>query len=221
MGLGVMNAFEAGRVGGAANSSSIGMMIKDVVAQADKMGIVQGQAASQGAVTLAAQNRKFAREDEPINVFTQNPMSKGFTDQFGNPVEAGSITSRDKIVTPTLSDSYFQGEKIERRRLEDEAKNNTGPSPQVSPPPTSDPVYFNNNGGSGINQFSTGGQPSPAPLAPTEPLAPTGPAAPAAAPQLKSQEFQGIDPSIFQTPEGQDALRRIIDEKIRAGGGSI
>lgn len=202
VGVGSGSALNAFNIGQAATpQTAIGQQIRSIVAQRDKIEGLNAQSGAQAAGSIATAQFKAGQEGAPIEQFQIDPIT-------GEMRSLGKRPADSKLDSPALTEQALRLRQDTLDREEDSrllAAKNAGVS--VEPPGGN---VQNVGANPNVSPFNVGGQGVPAPVAP----AGTG--------QLKSPEFQGIDPAIFQTPEGQAALRRIIDEKMRAaGGGSV
>ena len=79
MAIGIGNAlgaFNIGRQGGAAESPAIGMAIRQIVEQGDKLAITQGQSEAQTAGALAGAQFKHQLSDQPKSIIQIDPSGR-------------------------------------------------------------------------------------------------------------------------------------------------
>ena len=191
VGVGSGSALNAFNIGQQATQpTAIGQQITAIVEEGSKKGLLETQSAAQSAGSLAVQQAKTLQEKAPIEQYWLNPTS-------GVMESKGMRPGNSAFSAPALTESYIKADILRQEAAEDAAAAVQQPGGNVQ----------NVGQNASVSPFNVAGQGAPAPVAT------------AGAQQLKSPEFQGLDPAIFQTPEGQAALRRIIDEKMRAAGG--
>jgi len=193
-----MSYFNAGKEGGAANSSAIGMAINDIVKRGEAVGLVQQQAYAQGMAAIPGQILRTQEDNSPIDQWIYDPIT-GETTSFKR-------AKSSEFTTLPMTEAAL--ELSDQRKWEAKKASEAAVSPQTNvgapvSPPASTSAYFSN---------SNMGAPAPAPALPSPGGLPTknlqG--------QMRSPEFQNIDPSVFRTPEGQQMINDAI--KRRLGG---
>jgi hypothetical protein len=218
VGVGSGSALNAFNIGQAATpKSAVGQQIEQIVAQRDKIDALNAQSGAQAAGSLATAQFKAQQDAAPVDQFTVNPVTNEL-------IPVGQVPGNAKVNFPTLTENALRLAEDQRFEAEEKAKKErlgnqgggevdltggitAGLGAGVQPAPGGNVQDVGQN--TSVSPFAVGGQ---------------GVAAPVAQPGasgLKSPEFQGLDPSIFNTPEGKAIIDRIIQQKLQAGGGSI
>ena len=202
VGVGSGSALNAFNIGQAATTpTAVGQQITAIVEEGSKKGLLEAQSGAQAAGGIAAAQYKQQQEQNApdIKQYTNDPITNEL-------IDLGYRPATSKFQAQPLSESFFKA-KMEQEYAAEDAKALAAEDAKALADKNAGGNVQNVGANPNVSPFSVGGQGAPAPVATP------------GTQQLKSPEFQGLDPAIFQTPEGQAALRRIIDEKIRAAGG--
>jgi len=202
-----LNAFNIGQA--ATGQTAIGQAIKGIVDNAEKKGLLEAQSGAQAAGSIATAQFKADQDAKPIEQFTNDPINNKL-------ISLGTRSGDSNFQATPLTENALRLAEDRRFEIEDAnkaaakaaaAQGVVQPDAGVQPAPGSNVQNVGQN--PNVNPFNVGGQGLPAPVA--QP----------GASSLRSPEFQGLDPSIFNTPEGRAIIERIIQQKLQAGGGSV
>jgi hypothetical protein len=216
-----LNAFNIGQAG--TGKTAVGQAIEQIVAQRGKIEGIQAQSEAQSAGSLATAKFKAEQDAAPVDQFTVNPINNEL-------IKVGRVAGNANVNFPTLTSAGLDRARelqFKEEDKQDELKNRAGAEAAV--PAIAGLAQFNASqpqaqGGLGgildsIKGVFGGNQPSAAPAAPVAPpVVDAGTGVGEGVQQLKSPEFEGLDPNIFQTPEGKAIIDRIIQQKLQGGG---
>ena len=114
-----MDYFNAGRVGGQANSNAVGMAIEGIVAKGESLNLVQQQALAQGMASIPGKALDARLDNQSVSNYYYNPLT-------GEKTSIGETTKGDKIHIGPVTDAAL--EAWEAKQWENDPRNPLSPN---------------------------------------------------------------------------------------------